>query len=832
MDRGEGSLTTGSAENVIGDAGSWVHVAIERSRRAIRDARTASDRIALLRSLVRLLGGRLELDALPITLTPYERLALVRFGLALTNEDTALRIVDEEDLPSLTGLSAALVLDSRPRQVFEAASPDAVLLRLTKHRNYRTAAQKAAVRALLTQPTGSGLMVSMPTGSGKSLLFQIAANFERETTPGACAIVITPTVSLALDHQRTLSALHGLEGSRALIGDMPPTEAETIINGFRRGTVPILLLSPEKALNPGILKYLMEAAQPHPVEYGLDARLTHLFVDEAHIIESWGRSFRPDFQRLPALLAHLRQANPAIRAVLLSATLPDSSREILRNGWQFDGEWLEVDARTARYEHDVIIGHYGLEAQRMAALDHVVDRAPRPLILYTTEIEAAGAMYKRLTLERDYERTALFTGDTPARERKAIVDGWAKDSFDIVVATSAFGMGIDKPDVRSVVHACLPEGPARWYQEIGRASRDGGQGLAACLFVGDKKEGDVKQAYGLATSGWLTLDLAEPRWHAMVEAAVNRHWTAEGRLRMSVNLDAFREGIRPKAGDWNRGWNMTLLNLMQRAGVLNVLSVLADDDQPEFVWEVEIIDHSLLDGIGATVWDLISAQRDTERGSIRADLDIFVEAMSKPERACITQAVFELIEPRSLAPPCGRCPACRRMGIAPPTHLSSAGLEKNWCTFSNVQGPLPADTLLLAPADPHFDAGLPRLINTLTSAGIDQVVVPTALTHVAARLMVSSSTRLGLVMDHTEWLGGAKLAGVPSAVLLPEADPTAEALLDLISEFGRVGEVPMIVVARPDRLIRGRRLDQTVSPHAPYSEHSLRSLVTDGITYA
>jgi len=139
-------------------------------------------------------GGRSELYAHPVTLSPDECAQFVRFDLALTNKDTAIRIVDEEDLSSLEGLSAALGLDSRSRQVFEVAPPNAVLLRLTKHPHYRIAAQKAAVRALLTQ----------------RLLFQIAANFERETTPGACAIVITPTVALALDRERTLSGLGGL----------------------------------------------------------------------------------------------------------------------------------------------------------------------------------------------------------------------------------------------------------------------------------------------------------------------------------------------------------------------------------------------------------------------------------------------------------------------------------------------------------------------------------------------------------------------------------------------------------------------------------------------
>lgn len=817
-------MTGEHEEDDIGGARSWVPAARVRCVHALRDARSASDRVALLRSWVRLLGGRLDLRTHGITLTPDERSSLVRFGLALTNEETTLRIVYEDDLPSLRGLSSALILDSRSRQTFEAASPDAVLLRLTKHTHYCTAAQKSAVRALLTQPAGSGLMVSMPTGSGKSLLFQIAAKFERETTRGACSIVITPTIALAIDHQRTISKMSGLEGSRALTSDTPPSEAEEIVNGFRRGTVPILLLSPEKAVN--VLKHLVEAAEPRSVEYGLDARLTHLFVDEAHIIESWGRSFRPDFQRLPGLLAELRKVNPAIRAVLLSATLPESARKILRDSWQCDGEWLEIDARIPRYEHDVVIGHYEGEMERQVALDHLIDRAPRPLIIYTIEVEAAGELHQRLKLERGYKRVALFTGETPARERKKIVEGWANESFDIVVATSAFGLGIDKRNVRSVVHVCLPEGPARWYQEIGRASRDGGQGLAACLFVGDRNEGDVKQAFELATSGWLTRELAEKRWLGMLKAATNSRWSSD-HLIMSINLDSFREGLRPKAGDWNRRWNMTLLTLMQRVGVLQVLTVETDGDEPEFVWHVEIRDHRLLNGADTGVWDRIVEIRTAELTQARRDLDVFVDAMRRTERACVTQKVFELIDPKSFAPPCGRCPACRCMRISAPAHLPSAGLEKTWHRHTNERCKLPADVLLFNPSDPHFEAGLPDLISTLTNAGIEQIVVPAALANTVARAMVSSTTRLGLVITDREWAGNAQLVKIPTAVLLSESDSIAETMLDRIADFGREGHATMIVVATPNRLIMGRRLDQTVSRHAPYSENTLRLIAFD-----
>jgi ATP-dependent DNA helicase RecQ len=810
------------------DESGWVESSIARCTHALASATRAADRVALIRSLIRLRGGRIDLSDLDRQLTLDEFSLLSRFGLGRTNSDRSLRIIDEEDAYDLNGLGAALKFDPTPRQTYEPASPDGVLLRLTNHSRYRTATQKAATRALLTQPPGSGLLVSMPTGSGKSLLFQIAANYEREIQSGACSVVITPTIALALDHERTLSAMPGLERSKALTGDTPPAETESIINDFRRGQVPILLLSPEKALSPSTLQYLVEAATPHSVEYGLDARLTHIFVDEAHIVESWGRSFRPDFQRLPALLARLRIANPEIRAVLLSATLPDSARRLLKSGWTFDGAWLEVDARLPRYEHDVVVAHYEWESERQAALDYLVDRAQRPLIIYTTQIADACALCARLMdADHGYARVALFTGDTGSQDRRRIVEDWAKDQIDIVVATSAFGLGIDKADVRSVIHCCLPESPARWYQEIGRASRDSGQGLAACLFVEGPALSDVKQAYSLATSGWLTRELAEARWTALLKAASNQRYVAE-LMHMTLDLDAFREGLRPTAGDWNRGWNMTLLTLMQRAGVLRVLSIPTEGDQPEFFWEIEIRDPRALKGVDDDVWQRISDIRDAELAEARADLDAFVAVMRHSDRACVTRTAFEVIEPRSLAPPCGRCPACRKSGVTPPVHLDAAGLEKSWPDAVPRRGGLPVDVLLVTPLDADFERGLPSLIKTLTLAGVEQIVVPQGLAHQAAALMVHSGTRLGLVVDEREWSAGNQLANVTTAILMPVDSSQAQAILDRLDDFRSKTNAPVLVVARPERVLRGRRLDQTVSRYAPYAEDQLMALASGG----
>ena len=530
----------------------------------------------MMRSLVRLLDGRLGLEQEGMELSDEEVGLLPRFGLALTGDGNVLRYRSE--LEPVKGLEAALRLDTRSRKAFETATADGILLRLTPHLAYRSRAQKAAVRALLTQPLGSGLMVNMPTGSGKSLLFQLAARVGREREKGACVVVITPTIALALDHARTLQSMEGLEASRALTGDTPPAQARAIVDAFRRGEVPILLLSPEKVMSQAFREHLVEAARSGSEFLGLDARLTHLFVDEAHIVESWGRSFRPDFQRLPGLLAELRGVNSEVRAVLLSATLTPAAREVLRASWRVRGEWLEVDARTPRYEHDIVVASFKEPSVRAEVLDCVVDRIPRPAIVYTTEVAHAAGLFKRLKTERGYRRVALFTGDTPADERHRIVQGWSGNAYDLVVATSAFGMGIDNADVRSVVHACLPESPARWYQEIGRAARDHGQGLAVCLFTdrnGDPRS-DVSQAFRLATHGWLTRELAKTRWSALIDGASNSRWEA-GRRRLTLNLDAVREGLASRKTDYNRDWNMALLTLMQRASVIEVLAVPAGD---------------------------------------------------------------------------------------------------------------------------------------------------------------------------------------------------------------------------------------------------------------
>lgn len=805
-------------------APSWRDGVVRRCRESLSSVIAASDRLALIRTLTWLQGGRIDLAAERIQLQAGERELLDRFGLRPSADGASIRL---SDAGTPRWWPSSLDVDPNDRREMLPGSADAVLRRFTSNLFYRSQAQKAAVRALLTQPPSSGLMASMPTGAGKSLLFQLAARRGRSELAGSCVAVITPTVALALDHERSAYGLPGLEGCRALTGDQAPQRARAIVDAFRRGEVPVLFLSPEAALRREVADHLVEAARATG-EFGLTARLTHLFVDEAHIVESWGRSFRPDFQRLPGLLGRLRAANPELRLVLLSATLSPAARNVLREGWRSTGPWLEIDARVPRYEYDVVVQPFSSAEDRRAALGWVVDRVPRPTIVYTTEVDEAEDIHRWLANERGYHRIALFTGDTPAAERRSTVEDWARDEFDLVVATSAFGMGVDKADVRSVVHACLPEGAARWYQEIGRAARDGGQGVAALLFTSTgQHDDDVQRARRLATGGWLTRDLAQKRWEAILRLARSKGWQ-NGLLTMTVDLDAVRDGLRPRSSDYNRVWNMALLTLLQRAKAIDILSVAVDDVVYGHRWEVCVLDDGLLQSTEAT-WDRVFRVRQAELGQVRSALEPFVRLVQQPTQACVTRGAFELIEPASDVPPCGRCPHCRAGGIAAPRGLTCGGLEAAWSEAPPYAGPLPQGALLVDPIEPALDAGLPALMSRLVWAGMEQFIVPRRLSARIASLLADAGCRFGLVLTYDEWSAEAVPARLPTVLLLPPGEPGADAAVQRVVAWAAGSTWPIAIVSQGSWLVAGRRLDQWVSRHAPIPEYRLGPSSTEAV---
>jgi len=815
----------------------WLNDEIARLSVRLAQVKSAADTYALLRSLVRLHGGRLDREWVHSRCAELNPEAATRFGLAIGS--TAIRFLDERQEQAPEGFWAAQDLDISLRRQRENLPPDAILLRYTDHPDYRSEGQKAAVRSLVTMPKGASLMVCLPTGSGKSLLFQLTAARMRDESRGSCVVVITPTVSLALDHERTLSQMPGLEASRALVGGMNPIDRASLIDAFRRGEIPVLFMSPEVALG-SVREYLIEAAtSPTKKLETLGAQISAVFIDEAHIIESWGRSFRPDFQRLPGLVHELRSHNSDLQCVLLSATLPPSAREVLRASYKSDRGWGEVDAATPRREFDIVVQRYRDADARLQALDFVIDRAPRPLIVYTTLAGdegadrgpsdlrlSAGELFVHLK-SRGYERIALFSGEiSSTSERSQIVRDWADDKIDIVVATSAFGMGVDKANVRSVVHACLPDSPARYYQEIGRAARDGRQGLAVCLFTDADKDGvkdDVSHARSTATSSWITKDLATPRWDAMLHAGSNSRWTGDRRA-MTIDLDAMRHGITLST-DFNRRWNMSILNLLQRARMLDVISCSHEPDR--FTWDVEIREPSLLAPGVDEVWDRVFSLRDNEQARARTEVRHFIDIMRRPQNVCVLREVFELLQERYTdeISSCGRCPGCRARGemyVAEPLQRFSADIWPAGPLATPLK--LPPGTTLIIPEDVTFSKDLAQIIGRLSSSGVEQVVVPDDIALDCAVALKFSDARLGLVINHSSIVANdTGIAQIPTAILLRSNDDVSTRVLGIINRLKDRGALPepLLIVTSPSMELDGRRLDQTLSLRAPYLEDSL-----------
>ena len=237
-------------------------------------------------------------------------------------------------------------------------------------------------------------------------------------------------------------------------------------SAIRDGSLPIVFASPEAIMGP-LRGPLFDAAR--------QGRLKLFAVDEAHVIAQWGQGFRPEFQSIAGLRDALLDACPPteqFRTLLLTATLtPDCFATL-----QFlfgRGNCQLISELSLRAEPGFLVSLAAHEPERISRIIEGIRYLPRPLILYTTLRRPAEEWHDRL-LGAGFRRLRMVRGgDLSDEEGEAILRDWRRGAIDIIVATSAFGLGMDQAEVRSVIHACLPETIDRYYQEVGRGGRDG-----------------------------------------------------------------------------------------------------------------------------------------------------------------------------------------------------------------------------------------------------------------------------------------------------------------------------------------------------------------------
>jgi hypothetical protein len=458
----------------------------------------------------------------------------------------------------------------------EAERPlDPFLEGLPDIESYRNTAQREAVRAALRCQPGSVLHVVLPTGTGKSLvgLARAIGGSRRRTT-----VVVMPTVALAIDQERKLlrsQLVEGLPEQLAYLGSLSPSEKNAFAQRVATGRQRVLFASPEALVAPQLSRALLQLAG----DGGLDA----LVIDESHLTVTWGRTFRPHFQLLGALRRSLHEAvertgRTSFATITLTGTMTQATADGLVQVFppMAGGRVAFVGSAWIRPEPRFTVVHAGsLDAARRTVLD-LMHHLPRPGIVYVNRVNEAepdrrhfsdGPPLRELLSEAGFDRWLPFTGQTGDQQRADRLEAWSGTESvplaDWMVATSAFGLGIDVPDVRSVIHLGIPESFDRYYQEVGRGGRDGHASLSVLLTY----DGAVRDAAKLGSGRFLSGEVAIPRWHRLRGNELDSPSAAPGHRILNVTS---RQDGRP-ATQLDAAWNIHLVRMLEEARAIELL---------------------------------------------------------------------------------------------------------------------------------------------------------------------------------------------------------------------------------------------------------------------
>ncbi|HKJ48941.1 MAG TPA: DNA helicase RecQ [Christiangramia sp.] len=306
---------------------------------------------------------------------------------------------------------------------------------------------------------GNDTFVVMPTGGGKSLCYQLPALISDGT-----AIVVSPLIALMknqVDAIRSISSEHGV--AHVLNSSLNKTEVAQVKNDIRNGVCKLLYVAPESLTKEDYVDFLK------------DQTIAFLAVDEAHCISEWGHDFRPEYRNLRHILKRIGDNIPVIG--LTATATPKVQEDILKNLGITDAKTFKASFNRPNLYYEVRPKTKNIEAD---ITRFVKQNDGKSGIIYCLSRKKVEELAQ--TLQVNGIKAVPYHAGLDAKTRSKHQDMFLMEDIDVVVATIAFGMGIDKPDVRFVIHHDIPKSIESYYQETGRAGRDGGEGHCLAFY--------------------------------------------------------------------------------------------------------------------------------------------------------------------------------------------------------------------------------------------------------------------------------------------------------------------------------------------------------------
>tara|TARA_Y100001933_G_scaffold142617_3_gene141513 strand:+ start:17914 stop:20115 length:2202 start_codon:yes stop_codon:yes gene_type:complete len=307
---------------------------------------------------------------------------------------------------------------------------------------------------------GENTFVIMPTGGGKSLCYQLPALLKDGT-----AIVVSPLIALMknqVDAIRGVSADHGV--AHVLNSSLTKSEVKQVMSDISNGITKLLYVAPESLTKAEYVDFLQSV------------QLSFVAVDEAHCISEWGHDFRPEYRNLRSIIDRLGNNIPIV--ALTATATPKVQEDILKNLGMSDAKVFKASFNRPNLFYEVRPKTKNVDAD---IIRFVKKNAGKSGIIYCLSRKRVEELAQ--VLQVNGISAVPYHAGFDAKTRSKYQDMFLMEEVDVVVATIAFGMGIDKPDVRFVIHHDIPKSIESYYQETGRAGRDGGEGHCLAFYA-------------------------------------------------------------------------------------------------------------------------------------------------------------------------------------------------------------------------------------------------------------------------------------------------------------------------------------------------------------